>query len=115
MRARFLWVTCAPRGKGKEECYAMVTVLERIEGRYDVQDVAFGKVYRWRPERVVLECGCGEKPALTRLRSACPRCGADHAPAVRQELAGLLRRRLPQQHDEGARYPWRRDDGILPC
>ena len=42
----------------------MANVIECAEGRYEVQDVEFGRVYKWRPERVVVECDCGERTAL---------------------------------------------------
>jgi hypothetical protein len=62
--------------------------------------VGFGKVYRWYPERVVVECECGEELTLTVSATACG-CGADHAAVVREALAGLRR-------PEGeAAHPWR--------
>jgi len=32
-------------------------VVERIEARYEVQEVAFGTVYSWHPQSVLVECG----------------------------------------------------------
>ena len=29
----------------------MVTIIERTGGRYEIQDVEFGKVYKWCPHR----------------------------------------------------------------
>ena len=41
-------------------------ILERTRGRYETQDVeAFGKVYRWCSERIMVECDCGERVTLT--------------------------------------------------
>ena len=37
----------------------MLTAIERTGGHYEVQEVDFGRVYRWCPERVVAESGCG--------------------------------------------------------
>jgi len=89
----------------------MVTVIERAQGRYEVRAVEFGKVYRWCPERVVVECECGERPTLTQSRTVCG-CGFDHAAVVRAELEAL------QPGDEVLR-PWRYDgedeDAGLPC
>lgn len=89
----------------------MVTVIERAQGRYEVQAVEFGKVYRWCPERVVVECGCGERPTLTLRNTACG-CGVDHAAVVRAELETL------RPGDEALR-PWRYagedEDTGLPC
>ncbi len=76
-------------------------ILERTRGRYETQDVeAFGKVYRWCSERIMVECDCGERVILTASKTTCG-CGMDHAPAVREELAALRRTR-----DEAA-HPWR--------
>ena len=77
-----------------------VKVLERREGHYETQDVSFGKVYRWCPQCVVIQCVCGEKVTLTSSRTIC-QCGADHARLIREELAC----RKPK--DEAALHPWR--------
>lgn len=84
----------------------MAKVIEHVAGRYDVCEVELGKVYRWRPGRVVVDCDCGERATFTEgtvsaeaPTAACP-CGADHAPVVREELDALR----PGQ--EGV-YPWR--------
>ena len=42
-------------GIGKRSTVA-TKVIERIEAHYEVQDVEMGKVYRWCPESVVVEC-----------------------------------------------------------
>lgn len=77
----------------------MVTAVERIEGHYEVRDVEFGRVYRWCPECVVVECECGERAILTGAVSVCG-CGVDHSDVVRRELA--VRR------SKGAElHPWR--------
>jgi hypothetical protein len=54
-------------------------IIERVEARYEVQEVAFGKTYVWHPAYVVLECDCSEKVTLSAMSSItiCPRCGAD--------------------------------------
>jgi hypothetical protein len=70
------------------------------EGHYDVQDVEFGKVYRWCPESVVIECVCGEELTLTSSKFTCE-CGADYANVVREELT------FRQPEDEAALHPWR--------
>jgi hypothetical protein len=77
----------------------MVTVIERTEGRYDVQEVEFGRVYKWRPEHVVVECGCGRTLSLTTSETTCD-CGADHAAVVREELSA---KRLGNEPP----HPWR--------
>ncbi len=77
----------------------MVTSIERTEGRYEVQEVEFGKVYKWRPERVMVGCGCGRTLSLTPSETSCD-CGADHAAIVREELAAERLRNEPP-------HPWR--------
>lgn len=86
----------------------MATVPESVGGRYEVQDVEFGKVYKWRPEGVVVECDCGRRPTLTGSITVCA-CGVDHGDVVREYLDR-------REGDEAAR-PWRRhhtDDAGLP-
>ena len=43
-------------------------VIERVQPHYEVQEVEFGKLYKWRPERIVLECECGKRLSLTARR-----------------------------------------------
>ena len=90
----------------------MTSVVERIEGRYEVQEVEFGKVYRWCPECIVIECYyCGERPTLTRSTTTCD-CGADYAATVREELTS-------RRSGEEALHPWRyaedREEAGIPC
>jgi hypothetical protein len=77
----------------------MGIVIERSEGRYEVQEVAFGHVYKWRPERVVVECDCGRTLTLTNSETTCD-CGADHAAVVREESSA---KRFGNEHP----HPWR--------
>jgi hypothetical protein len=77
----------------------MVTVIERTEGRYEVQEVELGKVYRWLPERLMVGCGCGRTLSLTTSETSCD-CGADHAAIVREGLAAERLRNEPP-------HPWR--------
>lgn len=77
----------------------MVTVIERTGGRYEIQDVEFGKVYKWCPECVVVECSCGRTPTLTSSVTTC-QCGADHATVVREELDA-------KRPGEEPPHPWR--------
>lgn len=85
------------------------TVVERIEGHYDVQEVAFGRIYRWCPERIVAECGCGERTVLTDAQVAvCSCCGE----RLSVEDAG-------EDADDEILRPWRyephREEAGLPC
>ena len=87
-------------------------VIEYTKGRYDVQEIDFGKVYRWCPDSVVVECDCGEKLVLQRSETTCHGCCTDHADTVREKLAA---RKL----EDADMHPWRcaedREDAGLPC
>jgi hypothetical protein len=76
----------------------MATVIECIEGHYEVQEASYGQAYVWRPEHLVVGCDCGERLILTASETACD-CGADHAALVREELASL-------KGSDGAPHPW---------
>jgi len=78
----------------------LATVTEATTGHYEVQEVEFGRVYRWCPGYVVVECDCGEVSTLTESVPVCRWCGADYAGAVRDGLA------LERSGDE-ALHPWR--------
>ena len=54
-------------GKGK----LVAKIIERARARYEVEEAEYGKVYRWQPETVVVECGCGEETALTPSDTVC--------------------------------------------
>ena len=95
------------KGKGGVE----LKVIEYTGGGYEVQDASFGKVYKWRPGNVVVECECGERLTLTSLETTCEWCGVDHGPAVQGELDA-------HQLEDEARHPWRytrdREDTGMP-
>ncbi len=84
---------------------------EHTEAHYDVQEVEMGEVYTWRPESVVVECSCGERPTLTASTTTCRGCGADHKAVAREGLS------VGRLGDEGM-HPWRyaedREDAGLP-
>ena len=75
-------------------------MIERSGGRYQVQDVEFGQVYKWCPECVVVQCACGERSIVTPLATTCGWCGQDHAAILRQESD------VEQVEDEAV-HPWR--------
>jgi hypothetical protein len=52
-------------------------VIEHEREHYEVHEVAYGKVYSWRPERLVFECDCGESLDWTGPVTVCG-CGAVH-------------------------------------
>jgi hypothetical protein len=72
----------------------MATVIECVEGHYKVQKPSYGEIYVWCPERVVVECDCGQRLALTDSDTVCS-CGEDHAVLVREALA-----------QQAASHPW---------
>ncbi len=68
-----------------DDLQQMSTVIERIQGHYQVQETPYGEAFVWCPECVVVECDCGERPVLSTSQSTCG-CGADHAVLIREEL-----------------------------
>jgi hypothetical protein len=89
----------------------MTTVIERIEGHYEVHELPQGKSYTWCPGCVAVGCECGERLLLTLSEATC-RCGAEHTAVVRKEL-GLLgssaRAQAPWQ-DEHRKWLAKRDE-----
>jgi hypothetical protein len=84
-----------------------VKIIERIPAHYEDQEVEdLGRVYRRRPEQVVLECGvCGTRTTCKRsnlLTSivACE-CGARSTTNVRKELL------IEQRAEDERVHPWR--------
>ena len=82
-------------------------IVERIPAHYEDREVEnLGRVYRWCPEQVVLECGaCGTR--IPRKRSslltsivACG-CGAESTARVREELL------VEQEAGDERLHPWR--------
>ena len=60
----------------------------------------FGKVYRWRPESILIECVCGKTTTLTASTTVCEECGVEHT--------GLIREALPDRRlGEEDLHPWR--------
>ena len=80
-------------------------VVERTEGHYEVQEVEFGRVYRWCPKRVIVECECGERMTLASPMTTCVGCGTDHAALVREWLTAEQR----EEVDDEALHPWRQE------
>ncbi len=82
-------------------------IIERIPEHYDTQETEFGRIYRWCPERVVVECKCGKRNTLSRsglikAKSACE-CGADNTSSVREEVV----LELVDKDYEVHHHPWR--------
>jgi DNA-directed RNA polymerase subunit RPC12/RpoP len=87
----------------------MVKIIERIPAHYETQEVVqdLGRVYRWCPEQVVLECGaCGtrktfERSTLITTLVRCEECGSRCSARVREELV------LEKLAEEEYIHPWR--------
>ena len=92
----------------------MVAIVKRIKGHYGVQEVEFGRVYRWCPEHVVVaECGCGERTSLIASSATnCRRCGTDLAVVFHDEP-------ITERPGDETLRPWRyevhREGAGLPC
>jgi hypothetical protein len=115
---RFVLICGYFLGQGKEGRWlkrrTVAKVIERVRARYEVQDVEFGKVYKWRPEGIVVECQCGQRLSLTASTTSCVECGTDHGLAVKEASTG------GRQSDQTL-HPWRyysysedREDASLP-
>ena len=78
----------------------MAKVIERVQARYEVQEVEFGKVYKWRPERIVVQCPCGQRLSLTSSMTSCVECGTDHMLAVKEASTN-------RHQSDQTLHPWR--------
>ena len=93
-------------------------IVERIPEHYETQEVEdFGRVYRWCPEQVVLECGaCGTTSTFKRSNLIASlvscECGARCSASVREELI------IEKRAEETRLYPWRywhpKEDAGIP-
>jgi len=89
----------------------MLIAVERTKGHYEVQELDFGRVYRWCPEYADTKCECGERSDVS--AAACPRCETNHAATIAAvPPAG--------KSEDQTLHPWRYDagdlkDAGLPC
>jgi hypothetical protein len=79
-------------------------VIKCVKAHYEIQELEMGKVYRWCPRSLVLECTCGEELTLTAFVTTCPECGADHTD-IAQEM-------LEARPEDKGDHPWR---SLQPC
>src|SRR5215204_6372655 len=99
------------RWSEKRGC-VVIKVIERVAEHYDVQEMEFGRSYRWCPEGIVVECDCGERKTLKRLDittgsdvTSCEECGAQVLSGIREEVViDLL-----LDKDDAAIHPWHYD------
>ena len=93
-------------------------VIERLEEHYEVQEVPFGRSYKWCPECVVVECDCGERLTfkmsnLTGFWALCE-CGADLTSEIQEKLQGHqpeVRGQEGLEDREATEHPWLHDTG----
>ena len=80
----------------------MTQIIEIIEeAHYETREVPFGRSYKWHPERMVVECDCGEELAFTGTEALTTcQCGAEYGDLVRG-----IRYREGQLRDEDV-HPW---------
>ena len=84
-------------------------VFERIPEHYDVEEMPFGRDYRWSPGQVVLECSkCGKKITLKRSEVIASEvliceCGKGNTARIREELVIQV---LDEEY-EAHHHPWR--------
>jgi hypothetical protein len=91
---------------GKGKALFVMRIIEHTEGHYEVQDLELGKVYRWHPESVTIECEeCWERSTHTRSSLISSlitcECGRDHTARLREELVIQLLK------EDEALHPWR--------
>ena len=85
----------------------MTKIKVRVEGHYEVEELPYGRDYRWVPAHALIECDCGRALDVHAGHTACPACGKDHAEVVRH---------LSERHlTEAALRPWRRDHAPQPA
>ena len=65
----------------------MTKVKVRVEGHYEVQELPYGKDYKWVPAHALIECDCGQAMDVDTRHTICPGCGAEYVAVVR-EVAG---------------------------
>src|SRR5918993_2874447 len=84
----------------------MPQIIESIEAHYSTLEVPFGRVYKWHPEYIIIECDCGQKLLITGTSNipTCPQCGADYGALVHD-----IRYREERLRDEEV-HPWHCDE-----
>lgn len=88
----------------------MLKVLERVDARYEVEELQIGKAYKWRPESLLVECECGRTSTLTVSGTTCEGCGKEHAELLREASAEHQRGVDSGRPREENLHPWRYDE-----
>ncbi len=86
-------------------------IVETVQGRYEAQEVPFGRVYVWSPGHVLIECDCKQWAIYTNSVTVCARCHTDHSASV---LEALGIGRLADKDAHPWRYVRRYEDASLP-
>ncbi len=86
-------------------------IIERLQGRYEAQQVPFGRVYVWSPGHVLTECNCKKRSIYTNAETFCTGCHMDHSASV---LEALGVGRLGDKDVHPWRYDRRREDASIP-
>jgi predicted RNA-binding Zn-ribbon protein involved in translation (DUF1610 family) len=68
----------------------MTKVRVEITGHYEVQEVPYGKDYKWVPAHALIECDCEQVMDVDTHQTVCPNCGTDHAAVVRKVAGRYL-------------------------
>jgi hypothetical protein len=66
-------------------------VITSTGGYHELVEIEFGRVYKWPPEVVTLQCTGGKQSNLGIFVTDCEGCGADYAPVIREWLASARR------------------------
>jgi hypothetical protein len=97
----------------------LMQVIERFAEHYEVEEMPFGRDYKWSPEQVILKCSkCGKRRIYKRsqvIGSEVIRCecGKGNTARIREELVIKV---LDEEY-EAHHHPWRywhttKDSGI---
>ena len=94
-------------------------VVMSTKGHYEVTEVEYGRVYKWHPTQLVVECECGQRPTLTISTTACGECGEDYVEGIREWMGAVVAAGAPEEEDDKVTHPWRywhssKEDSRLP-
>jgi hypothetical protein len=78
-------------------------VIAREPEHYEVHEVPYGKVYSWRPERIVFECDCGGGALVWERPVTVCACGAVHTGVSREPEERRTEHPWHEEYEE-----WRR-------
>ena len=92
----------------------MTKVKVKIEGHYEVEEIAYGKDYKWVPAHALIECDCGRTMDTDARHTICPGCGTDHTQVVREasgrHLSGEVLHPWHAEYEEWVRFKERHSE-----